>query len=162
MPLSTGGRNDSLIRQAQSVLEQRKFQVQDAGRLAIEQVNAAWTQLNVARATLVANREGVVAAEIAYEGVFEEARLGARSTLDVLDADQERLQAAAEVVRSRRDEYVAAYAVLRAIGLLTVNHLGLGIETYDPDINYARVQRGPSGGFDTSAVDRIRSRWERQ
>jgi outer membrane protein len=162
MPLSTGGRNDSLIRQAQSVLEQRKFQVQDAGRLVVEQVNAAWTQLEVARATLVANREAVVAAEIAYEGVFEEARLGARSTLDVLDADQERLQAQAEVVRSRRDEYVAAYAVLRAMGLLTVNHLGLGIETYDPDINYARVQRGPAGGFDTSAVERIRSRWERQ
>jgi outer membrane protein len=162
MPLSTGGRNDSLIRQAQSVLEQRKFQVQDAGRAAIEQVNAVWTQLDVARATLVANREGVVAAEIAFEGVFEEARLGARSTLDVLDADQERLQALAEVVRSRRDEYVATYAVLRAIGLLTVNHLGLGIDSYDPDLNYARVQRGPSGGFDTSAVDRIRGRWERQ
>jgi len=162
MPLSTGGRNDSLIRQAQGVLEQRKFQVQDAGRLAIEQVNAAWTQLDVARATIVANRESLVAAEIAFEGVFEEARLGARSTLDVLDADQERLQAEAEVVRSRRDEYVAAYAVLRAVGLLTVNHLGLGIETYDPDINYARVQRGPAGGFDTSVVDTIRSRWQRQ
>ena len=161
VPLYTGGRNSSLIRQAQQVLEQRKFQVQDAARLAIEQANNAMTQLEVARASIVANREQVVAAQIAFEGVSEEARLGARSVLDVLDADQERLQAEAEVVRAQRDEYVAAYAVLRAMGLLTVAHLGLGIESYDPDVYFRQVQRAPTGGYDTSAVDRIRARWER-
>ncbi len=162
VPLYTGGRNSSLIRQAQQVLEQRKFEVQDAGRQVIEQVNNAWTQLDVSQALIIANREQVVAAQIAFEGVTEEARLGARSTLDVLDADQERLQAEAEVVRSMRDEYVAAYAVLRAIGLLTVEHLNLGIETYNPDVYFTQVQRAPVGGYDTSAVDRIRERWERQ
>jgi outer membrane protein len=162
VPLYTGGRNSSLIRQAQQVLEQRKFEVQDAGRQVIEQVNNAWTQLDVARASIVANREQVVAAQIAFEGVSEEARLGARSTLDVLDADQERLQAEAEVVRSQRDEYVAAYAVLRAMGLLTVEHLNLGIESYNPDVYFTQVQRAPSGGYDTSVVDRIRERWERR
>jgi outer membrane protein len=161
IPLYTGGRNSSLIRQAQQVLEQRKFEVQDAGRVAIEQASNAWTQLMVARASIVANREQVVAAQIAFEGVSEEARLGARSTLDVLDADQERLQAEAEVVRSQRDEYVAVYAVLRATGLLTVSHLGLGIPTYDPDVYFSQVQRAPVGGYDTSVVDRIRARWER-
>lgn len=162
VPLYTGGRNSSLIRQAQQLLEQRKFEVQDAGRQVIEQVNNAWTQLMVARASIVANREQVVAAQIAFEGVTEEARLGARSTLDVLDADQERLQAEAEVVRSQRNEYVAAYSVLRAMGLLTVAHLNLGIDSYDPDVYFTAVQRAPSGGFDTGAVERIRSRWERQ
>ena len=162
IPLYTGGRNSSLIRQAQQVLEQRKFEVQDAGRLVIEQVNNAWTQVEVAQALIVANREQVVAAQIAFEGVSEEARLGARSTLDVLDADQERLQAEAEVVRSMRDEYVAAYAVLRAMGLLTVEHLNLGIESYNPDIYFSQVQRAPVGGYDTSVVDKIRARWERQ
>ena len=91
----------------------------------------------------------------------EEARLGARSTLDVLDADQERLQAEAEIVQALRDEYVAAYDLMRAMGLLTVEHLNLGIETYDPDVNFIRVQGGRPGGYDTSAVDRIRARWER-
>ncbi len=162
VPLYTGGRNSSLIRQAQQVLDQRKFEVQDAGRQVIEQVNNAWTQLEVSQALIVANREQVRAAQIAFEGVSEEARLGARSTLDVLDADQERLQAEAEVVRSMRDEYVAAYAVLRAMGLLTVEHLNLGIETYNPDVYFTEVQRAPVGGYDTSAVDRIRARWERK
>ncbi len=162
VPLYTGGRNSSLIRQAQQIVEQRKFEIQDAGRSVIEQVNNAWSQLAVARALIVANREQVVAAQIAFEGVTEEARLGARSTLDVLDADQERLTAEAEVVRSVRDEYVAAYAVLRAMGFLTVGHLELGIDSYDPDVYFSQVQRAPTGGYDTSAVDRIRARWEQQ
>jgi outer membrane protein len=162
VPLYSGGANSSLIRQAQQVLEQRKFQVQDAGRAVIQEVNNAWSQLLVARALIVANNEQVVAAQIAFEGVTEEARLGARSTLDVLDADQERLQAEAEVVRSQRDEYVAAYSVLRAIGLLTVRHLDLGIESYDPDVYYTQVQTAPMGGYDTGAVDRIRARWRQE
>jgi outer membrane protein len=161
VPLYTGGRNSSVIRQAQQVLEQRKFQVQDAARTVVQRVNDAYTQLDVAQALIVANREQVAAAQVAFEGVTEEARLGARSTLDVLDADQERLRAEAEVVRAERDEYVAAYGVLRAMGLLTVDHLNLGIPSYNPDSYFAEVQRAPTGGYDTSVVDRIRARWEK-
>ena len=101
-------------------------------------VAQAWTQLDVARASIVARREQAEAARIAAEGVAEEARLGARSTLDVLDADQERLQAEAEIVQALRDEYVATYALLQAMGLLTVEHLKLGIETYDPDVYFTQ------------------------
>jgi outer membrane protein len=162
MPLYTGGRNSSLVRQAQAVLDQRRFELQDTARTVVQDTAAAWSQLEVARSSIVARREQAEAARIAAEGVAEEARLGARSTLDVLDADQERLQAEAEIVRALRDEYVAAYDLLRAMGLLTVEHLKLGIETYDPDVNFLRVQSGPVGGYDTSAVDRIRARWERR
>ena len=160
MPLYTGGRNDSLVRQAQAVLDQRRFEVQDEARAVTQEVAQAWSELEVAQASIVARREQVEAARIAAEGVAEEARLGARSTLDVLDADQERLQAEAEVVQALRDEYVATYSVLQAIGLLTVAHLQLGIETYDPEVNFQRVRGGPPGGYDTSAVDRIRARWQ--
>ena len=149
------------MRQAQALLDQRRFELQDEGRTVTEAVANAWTQLDVARASIVARREQVEAARIAAEGVAEEARLGARSTLDVLDADQERLQAEAEVVRAMRDEYVAAYGLLQAMGLLTVEHLRLGVTPYEPDVNFRRVQNGPIGGYDTSAVDRIRARWER-
>ena len=47
------------------------------------------------------------------------------------------------------------------MGLLTVEHLRLGVEPYEPDVYYRSVQNGPPGGYDTSAVDRIRARWER-
>ncbi len=161
VPLYTGGRNDSLVRQAQDLLDQRRFELQDTGRTVTQGVAQAWTQVDVSRATIVARREQARAASIAAEGVAEEARLGARSTLDVLDADQEQLQAEAEIVRSMRDEYVAGYALLQAMGLLTVEHLKLGIATYDPDVNFKKVRGGPIGGYDTKAVDRIRARWER-
>ncbi len=162
VPLYTGGFNDSVVRQAQAVLDQRRYQVQEAGRTVTQQVAGAWIELETARVSIVARREQADAARIAAEGVAEEARLGARSTIDVLDADQERLQADAEVVRALRNEYVATYGVLRAMGLLTVKHLQLGIETYDPDLNFAKVQSAPIGGYDTSVVDRIRSRWQRR
>jgi outer membrane protein len=162
MPLYTGGRNDSLVRQAQALLDQRRFELQDTARAVTQAVGEAWAQLDVARASIVARREQVEAARIAAAGVAEEARLGARSTLDVLDADQERLEAEAEVVRALADEYIATYGLLQAMGLLTVEHLKLGIETYDPDVNFTRVRTGPPGGYDTSAVDRIRARWEKR
>jgi outer membrane protein len=161
IPLYTGGRNDSIIRQAQALLDQRRFELQDEARTVTQEVAQAWSQLDVARASIVARREQAEAARIAAEGVAEEARLGARSTLDVLDADQERLQAEAEVVQALRDEYVAAYALLQSMGLLTVEHLNLGIESYNPEVYYSQVQSGPVGGYDTEAVDRIRARWER-
>ena len=138
MPLYTGGRNDSIVRQAQALLDQRRFELQDTGRTVTQEVAEAWAQLDVARASIVARREQAEAARIAAEGVAEEARLGARSTLDVLDADQERLQAEAEIVQALRDEYVAALRLLRAMGLLTVEHLKLGIETYDPDVYFTQ------------------------
>lgn len=162
MPLYTGGNNDSLIRQAQAVLEQRQFELQDTGRAVTKSVAEAWSNLDVARASIVARREQAAAAQIAADGVTEEARLGARSTLDVLDAVQEQLSAEAEVVRAKSDEYVAAYGVLQAMGLLTVEHLKLGVTSYNPDVNYERVQNGRPGGYDTKAVDRIRGRWEQK
>jgi outer membrane protein len=160
LPLYTGGSNDSIIRQAQDLLDQRRFEVQDTARTVAQEVSSAWTNLATAQASIVARRQQAEAARIAAEGVAEEARLGARSTLDVLDADQERLQAEAEIVQAVRNEYVAAYALLRAMGLLTVQHLKLGIETYDPEVNFVAVRDGRPGGYDTSAVDRIRSRWD--
>lgn len=161
MPLYTGGRNDSLVREAQALLDQRRYQVQEAGRNVVEAVASSWSELDSARAAIVARREQAEAASIAAAGVAEEARLGARSTIEVLDADQDQLEAQAEVVRALRNEYVATYGLLRAMGLLTVEHLKLGISTYDPDENFERVRSGPIGGYDTGAVDRIRARWEK-
>lgn len=162
LPLYSGGQNDSVIRQAQDLLDQRRFELQDAARTVAQQVAEAWSNLATSKVTIAARREQSEAARIAAEGVAEEARLGARSTLDVLDADQERLQAEAEIVQAMRDEYVAGYALLRAMGLLTVEHLKLGIESYNPDTNFVAVRDGRPGGYDTSAVDRIRARWEQR
>jgi outer membrane protein len=160
VPLYSGGAISSLIRQALTLVEQRQSEVQARGREVTEDVAAAWTQLEVAEGQIPARREQVEAARIAAEGTLEEARLGARSILDVLETDQDLLTAEADLVQAIRDEYVAAYNLLRAMGLLTVDHLDLGIETYDPDIYFTQVQAAPIGGTRSEVVDRIRARWE--
>jgi len=72
--------------------------------------------------------------------VQQEQAVGARTVLDLLDAEQELLDANVSLVRSQRDEIVAAYRVLAAIGRLTASDLGLPVEVYDPDLDYYKVR----------------------
>ncbi len=159
VPLYQGGTLESLERQAIAILDQRKFELQNTARGVQQQVAIAWANLGVARASISASQQQIEASTVAFQGVNVEATLGARTTLDVLNAEQELLSARSNLVSARRDEYVAAYNLLASMGLLTVSHLNLGIPSYDPDLNYQRVQSGPVSGFDGSVLDRLNSRW---
>ena len=74
--------------------------------------------------------------EIAFEGVSKEQRVGGRTVLDVLNAEQELLNAQVSLVTSQRDAIVAAYQVLAAGGVLTAKSLGLKVKLYDPLDHY--------------------------
>ena len=119
------------MRQAQAVVSQRTAQIHDTVRLVRQSVAVAWANLSVARALIQANRQEIRAAQLAYEGVSEEAKLGSRTTLDVLDAEQELLNARSDLVSAQRDEYVAGYNLLSSVGSLSVKHLGLNTPSYD-------------------------------
>ncbi|MFQ5567622.1 MAG: TolC family outer membrane protein, partial [Paracoccaceae bacterium] len=125
VPLYTGGLNYSNVREAQAAAEGASADIDTTMRTAARNVGVAWSDLDVARASIRAGRLEVSAARFAFEGVQEEAKVGARTTLDVLDAEQEVLDARSNLAVARRDEYVAAYSLLAAIGKLTVEHLGL-------------------------------------
>ena len=155
LPVYQGGNLASLKRQAIAIIERRNAELADTRRTVEQNVAFAWSDLEVARANIAANQREIEAARIAFEGTREEARLGARTTLDVLDAEQELLNARSSLVSSQRDEYVAAINLLAAIGLFTVEHLDLGIETYNPDDYYLRVQNAPSERVDTSIAERL-------
>jgi len=130
----------------------RALAQRDANRSALHQtvldveraVGAAWAQLDVVGAQITALNQQVAAARIAFEGTREEARLGARTTLDVLDAEQELLEANAARIQAQNSRFVALYSLLSAMGLLTVDHLKLGITTYDPAAYYNAVRTAPS------------------
>ena len=139
IPLYQGGAAYAGVRRTQAVRSQRMSQIHETTRAVQEAVENAWTDLETARITTRAGREQVAAAQLAFEGVTEEAKLGSRTTLDVLDAEQELLNARSNVVSSERDEYVAAYALLSAIGRLSVQGLGVPVEPYDPNENYVAV-----------------------
>lgn len=158
MPLIDGGANDSIVRQAYSVLDRRKAELQDAARSVKQDTAISWANLNVARASIRSSRQQIRAARIAFDGIQEEAKLGARTTLDVLDAEQEVLNAESGLAAAQRDEYVAAYNLVASMGLLTTEYLKLGIEPYDPNVYYQSVNKKPLTREGT-ALKRINDRW---
>ncbi|MCY4302115.1 MAG: TolC family outer membrane protein [Aestuariivita sp.] len=109
-----------------------------------QNVASAMVRFNVAEANIEASERQVSAAEVAFRGVREEASLGARTTLDVLDAEQELLDAKANLIAAQSELNVASYQILVSQGSLTVANLGLGVEIYDPNAYYERVKDAPA------------------
>lgn len=139
IPLYQGGAEYSRIRQAQAEASRAQAGISVAARNARRVVEVAWNQVIVTRSIITASREEVRAAQLALDGVREEAIVGSRTTLDVLDAEQELLDAQTRSVSARRDQVVAAYTLLAATGELTAADMGVSVENpYDPQENYER------------------------
>ncbi|HDR27578.1 TolC family outer membrane protein [Rhodovulum sp.] len=153
-----GGGLYAAERQARAGVEQARAGLLQAVRLVEERVGNAWSSLAVARAQLTATEEQIAAAKLAFEGTREEARLGARTTLDVLDAEQELLDARTARVQAEANQYVAIYRVLSAMGLLTAQHLDLGIPTYDPRAYYNAVSNAPAKSIQGKQLDKVLER----
>jgi outer membrane protein len=140
IPLYQAGGVGSRVRQSKQVVSQRLQQVQEQRRSAEQQATSSWRSLVTARAQIVSFKSQVEATRVALEGVQEEANVGARTILDVLDAQQEYLQAQVNLVRAYRDEVVAAYLVIASIGRLSASGLGLPAPRYDVDKHYDEVK----------------------
>jgi outer membrane protein len=140
VPIYQGGGEYATIRQAKETLGQRRLDL-DTARLSVQQnVTQSWGQLEAAKAQIDANTAQVTSAEIALNGVREEARVGQRTTLDVLNAQQALVSARSALVSSQRDRIVASYTVLASVGSLSPQVLGLHIEAYDPMVHYQQVR----------------------
>lgn len=125
IPLYQGGAVYSRLRQAKQVNNQNRIQIAETERSVREGVINAWEGLRSTQATIVSSQQQVRANEIAFDGVQQEAQVGSRTTLDVLDAEQELLDARVTLVGARRNEMVAAYALLASVGRLSAADLGL-------------------------------------
>ncbi len=125
IPIFLGGLNYSRIREAKALHASDKSRIDEAERQVAENVTASWAQLIAARAVIDSSLAAVEANKLALQGVTQEALLGTRTTLDVLDAKQELLNAEVALARAHRDAQTAAYAVLAAIGLLTPEAVGI-------------------------------------
>ncbi|MHA6266974.1 TolC family outer membrane protein [uncultured Aliiroseovarius sp.] len=113
-------------------------------RFGVDQgVANAWAQLAIAAASLEATERQIRASRVALRGAREEATLGSRTTLDVLNAEQELLDAEASRIAAQSNQYLAAYSLLSSMGLLTAEHLKLGVVTYDPEAYFNTVQSAP-------------------
>lgn len=123
-----------------------------------ENVGNAWSALEVAAVSIEAGNLQVQAAQTAFEGVREEATLGARTTLDVLNAEQELLDARAMRLMAEAQRYVGVYNLLAAMGRLSVEQLNLGVPTYDPAAYYNAVKNAPVTSPQGKKLQRILDR----
>jgi outer membrane protein len=140
IPLYEAGRVYSSVRQAKQLASQRRLQVIQAGRAVRESVSTSWNNLSAAREIIRSAKEQVSAVELALDGVRQEYFVGSRTTLDVLDAETEVVNARIALVSAERDQIVAAYQILGSIGRLTARDLSLPVEYYDADENYLNVR----------------------
>ena len=140
IPLYQGGQIDSGVRQATAQLSSAKSALRVAVLNSDLQVGSAYARLTVARANMQATEQQIAAAQIAFDGLREEAKLGARTTLDVLNAEQNLLDAKANRVIASTEVVNATYAVVAALGQLSAKGLGLQVDLFDSEAYAATVQ----------------------
>ncbi len=140
IPLYQSGAEYSRVRQAKETNNQNRLKIEAERRTVIQNVSDAWNTLRSARSVIESSKEAVRANEIALDGVRQEASVGSRTTLDVLNAEQELLNARTNLVQAEHNEYVAAYQLLSAVGQLTAQKLTLPVELYDPKEHYEHVK----------------------
>ena len=140
VPIYQGGAEYAQIRQAKETLGQRRVDLDNQRDIVQQTVVQAWGQLAAAKAQIQSTQAQVDASEIALNGVREEARVGQRTTLDVLNAQQELVNARVAVVTAQRDRVVASYTLLAAVGRLSPQVLGLNVPVYDAAVHYHQVR----------------------
>jgi outer membrane protein len=148
VPIYQGGAEYAAIRQSKETLGQRRLDLDTARDQVQSSVVQSWGQLDAAKAQINATQAQVTAAEVALNGVREEARVGQRTTLDVLNAQQDLVNARVALVTAQHDRVVASYTLLASVGSLSPQILGLKIEVYDPVVHYHQI-RDAWGGVRT-------------
>jgi len=141
-PIYRGGRLSSNVRRAMAQRDALRGNLHIVRHNVQQSVGNAYATYSSVNASLQASQEQIRASRVAFRGVREEASLGARTTLDVLDAENELLNAEAALISAQTEQYVGAYTILSSTGLLTARKLGLNVQQYDPEAYYKLVKDG--------------------
>jgi outer membrane protein len=140
MPLYEGGAVYSQTRQAEQTVGQRRSQVDDARRAAVQTATQFWSTLQAARASISSFAAAVRAAQIALEGTQQEALVGTRTVLDVRIANQQLLQTQSQLVTAQHDAALAEFNLASAVGRLIAPELNLPVKLYDMEQHYKLVR----------------------
>lgn len=139
IPIYQQGSEYSVIRQAKETANRARLLVDKARREVVDSAASAFESYQTALARIDSLNAEVKSSEIALEGVQQEATVGARTVLDVLDAEQELLDGQVSLVQAKRDATVASYQLLQALGRMTAQDLNLPVQIYDYDTHYLEV-----------------------
>jgi TolC family type I secretion outer membrane protein len=132
VPLYEGGVSAARTREQKHIAAQRRLETDLARRRTVDQAKRAWQALTTSRSRLKALGEQLRSARVALDSIKAEVRVGTRTVLDQLNAEQELLDAQVGVARARHDEAVGAYSLLVAIGKVSARDLGVPVDLYDP------------------------------
>jgi outer membrane protein len=161
VPIYQGGRLSALVRRAQAAVHASRSALHQTVLSVETDVTNSWAQLVVANAQVDATDRQIRAAQIAFDGVREEAKLGSRTTLDVLDAEQALFNARNDRVVAETQVYTAYYQLLASMGQLTAEKMNLAVQAYDPKDYYNAVSGAPVRNTPQGAkLDRILKRYE--
>ena len=150
VPLYEGGGTYARVRAAKHTAGQRRIEADQARRDAIETGSKAWENLQAARAQVKAFDAQIKASDLALAGVREESKVGSRTVLDVLNAEQELFDARVNLAKAQHDVLLAAFQLKSAVGLMTAKGLNLPVEVYDPTKHYDDVRgKWIGNGIDT-------------
>lgn len=140
IPIYQGGREYSAIRQSKQISSQRGIQIIEATRSVRQQVTTAWYTLVSSAQAITSSKAQVAAAALALDGIDQEYLVGSRTTIDVLNAQQEVLSSRLGLINAEYARMISSYQLLQAMGKLTARHLALGGEYYNPETNYNYVK----------------------
>jgi outer membrane protein len=140
VPFYSGGEVEARVRQAKQTQIQRLQEIEQARTEVKNNVVTAWSQLEAAKAAVESDLVAVEANRVALQGVREEEKVGQRTLLDVLNAEQELLNSEVTLATDRRNVVVASYTLVSAIGRLNAQELGVSALVYDPEQHYQEVR----------------------
>jgi outer membrane protein len=140
VPIYSGGRTSAQVRQGKETVAQRRIEVDVARDDVRQAIASAYAQMEAAKASIVAQRSVIAAAQLALNGVIEERKVGQRTTLDVLNAQNDVLEAQINLAQAERDAVVTSYAALSASGRLTASQIGLQVAVHHPEEHYEAVK----------------------
>lgn len=162
VPIYQGGQLSALVRKSIAQVHASRSNLNQQVLVVRQNVADAWSSLAVAQAQLQSSDRQIRAAQVAFDGVREEAKLGSRTTLDVLNAEQSLLDARTNRVVFETQVYAAGYQVLQAMGTLTADKLGLPVERYDPSEYFNAVKSAPVPTTrQGKKLDRILNRYQK-
>jgi outer membrane protein len=145
IPLYQGGAEYALIRQSKEGAAQQRLNLDLVRRQVRASVTQAWAQLTAAKGELEKAKIAVSEAEATLNGMRKEARVGERTTFDVLNAQQVLVNTRTTLVQAQRDRVVSSYNLLAAVGRLSPQVLSLPVSIYDPSVHYHQVRDAWSG-----------------
>ena len=145
VPIYQGGAEYSLIRQSKETLAQQRLTLEQMRDQARADLASAWGQLVASKSQVASSQSQVDASEIALNGVRQEATVGQRTTLDVLNQQQALVNARLALVTAQHDRVVASYTVLSTMGRLSPQVLRLPTPVHDPSVHYHQVRDSWAG-----------------